>query len=42
MMVDARLCGVFSVKLPVTSLATSCAWYNRVFGYDVEVEFPRR
>lgn len=39
-MVDARLCGVATVKLPVASLETSRAWYDRVFGYDVELEFP--
>lgn len=35
-----RLCGVAAVKLPVGSLAVSRAWYDRVFGYAVELEFP--
>lgn len=38
-MVDARLCGVSAVKLPVTSLAASRAWYDRVFGFEIAFEF---
>lgn len=35
-----QLAGVFAVKLPVTSLAVTRAWYERVFGYVVALEFP--
>lgn len=38
-MVVPQLCGVSAVKLPVSSLASSRAWYDRVFGYTVELEF---
>ncbi len=39
-MVDPTLQGVFSIKLPVASLAASRAWYDRLFGYSVTLEFP--
>lgn len=39
-MVVPQLCGVRAVKLPVRSIAASVAWYDRVFGYVVELEFP--
>jgi catechol 2,3-dioxygenase-like lactoylglutathione lyase family enzyme len=31
--------GLHHVKLPVTDLAKSAAWYSRVFGFVVRVEF---
>ncbi|MGI5128456.1 VOC family protein [Pseudonocardia sp. CA-107938] len=31
--------GVHHLKLPVTDLARSLAWYRRVLGYRIEVEF---
>lgn len=39
-MVQASLRGVFAVKLPVSDLNASRAWYERVFGFAVEFEFP--
>jgi catechol 2,3-dioxygenase-like lactoylglutathione lyase family enzyme len=38
--VESSLRGVFAVKLPVSDLNTSRAWYQRVFGFAVEFEFP--
>lgn len=35
-----ELAGIHHVKLPVTDLARSRAWYERVFGLKVTVEFP--
>ena len=32
--------GIFAVKLPVADLARSQAWYERVFGFEPELEFP--
>ena len=32
--------GVFGVKLPVSDLARSRQWYERVFGFTVALEFP--
>lgn len=37
---EARLCGIFNVKIPVSDVAHSRAWYERAFGYRVEAEFP--
>lgn len=31
--------GIFSVKLPVGDLARSRAWYERVFGFEPDMEF---
>ena len=39
-MTDAVLAGIHHVKFPVSDLATSLAWYRRVFGFEVEAEFP--
>ena len=36
---DATLRGVFAVKLPVRDLARSTAWYERVFGFEIDREF---
>lgn len=36
---DVTLLGVFSVKVPVSDLARSRQWYERVLGYRVELEF---
>jgi catechol 2,3-dioxygenase-like lactoylglutathione lyase family enzyme len=36
---EASLRGIFAVKLPVRELARSRAWYERVFGFQAEVEF---
>jgi catechol 2,3-dioxygenase-like lactoylglutathione lyase family enzyme len=38
--VAPRLAGIFGVKFPVRDLATSRAWYERVFGLDLAYEFP--
>lgn len=35
-----ELSGFFSIKVPVRDLDRSRAWYERTFGYDVEIEFP--
>jgi catechol 2,3-dioxygenase-like lactoylglutathione lyase family enzyme len=35
-----HLAGIHHVKLPVTDLARSRAWYQRVFGFEVAWEFP--
>ncbi len=32
--------GLFGVKLPVVDLATSLPWYEKVFGFEVYIEFP--
>ena len=37
---EAPLRGIFAVKLPVSDLAKSREWYGRVFGFEVEFEFP--
>ena len=34
------LTGLRSVKLPVTDLARSREWWNRVFGWSAQLEFP--
>ncbi len=39
-MTTPTLLGVSAVKLPVTSLATSRRFYETVFGYVAELEFP--
>lgn len=39
-MVKATLQGMYAVKLPVSDLARSRAWYEEVFGYVPEFEFP--
>jgi catechol 2,3-dioxygenase-like lactoylglutathione lyase family enzyme len=31
--------GIHHVKIPVSNLARSRAWYEQVFGFDIEVEF---
>jgi len=38
--VAPRLAGIFGVKFPVSDLAASRAWYERVFGLDLIYEFP--
>ncbi len=35
-----RLTGIHHVKFPVSDLAASRAWYERVFGFEVTIEFP--
>jgi catechol 2,3-dioxygenase-like lactoylglutathione lyase family enzyme len=35
-----EITGIHHVKFPVTNLAASLAWYRRVFGFEVEIEFP--
>lgn len=37
---EARIVGIAAVKLPVTDLARSRAWYERVFGLRAVLEFP--
>jgi catechol 2,3-dioxygenase-like lactoylglutathione lyase family enzyme len=37
---DVRLDGIFAVKLPVSDLPRSRAWYERVFGLRLRFEFP--
>ncbi|MFC5728085.1 MULTISPECIES: VOC family protein [Nocardioides] len=32
--------GIYAVKLPVRDLVESRDWYERVFGFTVELEFP--
>jgi catechol 2,3-dioxygenase-like lactoylglutathione lyase family enzyme len=39
-MAEFELRGVFAVKLPVSDLARSVAWYERVLGFQAEIEFP--
>lgn len=36
----SELQGIYAVKLPVRDLAESREWYQRVFGFAVEMEFP--
>ncbi len=35
-----HLQGIYAVKLPVRDLSESRSWYERVFGFVVELEFP--
>jgi catechol 2,3-dioxygenase-like lactoylglutathione lyase family enzyme len=35
-----QLAGIHHVKIPVTDLARSRAWYEQVFGLRVTIEFP--
>jgi catechol 2,3-dioxygenase-like lactoylglutathione lyase family enzyme len=35
-----QLTGIHHVKFPVSDLAASRAWYERVFGFEVTIEFP--
>lgn len=37
---QATLQGMFAVKLPVSDLTRSRAWYEQVFGFVPEIEFP--
>lgn len=37
---ELRLSGIFAIKVPVRDLARSRTWYERTFGYVVDVEFP--
>ncbi len=37
---STELQGFFAVKLPVRDLTESRAWYERVFGFVPELEFP--
>jgi catechol 2,3-dioxygenase-like lactoylglutathione lyase family enzyme len=39
-MADPRLAGIHHVKIPVTNLSRSLAWYARVFGFRTTYEFP--
>jgi catechol 2,3-dioxygenase-like lactoylglutathione lyase family enzyme len=39
-MADIEFTGIHHVKLPVSDLARSREWYERVLGYTVEREFP--
>jgi catechol 2,3-dioxygenase-like lactoylglutathione lyase family enzyme len=39
-MADAALVGIHHVKFPVTDLARSRAWYEKVFGLTPSMEFP--
>ena len=39
-MADAAITGIHHVKFPVSDLTTSIAWYRRVLGFEVEIEFP--
>jgi catechol 2,3-dioxygenase-like lactoylglutathione lyase family enzyme len=37
---EAVFAGLHHIKIPVTDLARSRAWYERVLGFEVEYEFP--
>jgi catechol 2,3-dioxygenase-like lactoylglutathione lyase family enzyme len=37
---EAAITGVHHVKFPVSDLTTSIAWYQKVFGFEVIMEFP--
>ncbi|MBV8693660.1 MAG: VOC family protein [Actinobacteria bacterium] len=39
-MTNGKILGLHHVKVPVTDLARSRAWYERVFDLEPEVEFP--
>jgi catechol 2,3-dioxygenase-like lactoylglutathione lyase family enzyme len=39
-MTTRQLAGIHHVKVPVTDLARSLAWYSGVFGLRVTMEFP--
>ena len=39
-MANVEFTGIHHVKLPVSDLARSQKWYERVLGYTVELEFP--
>ncbi|MEU3838432.1 VOC family protein [Streptomyces sp. NPDC028635] len=39
-MTEPLLAGIHHVKIPVTDLDRSIAFYSRVFGFTVEIEFP--
>jgi catechol 2,3-dioxygenase-like lactoylglutathione lyase family enzyme len=39
-MSQLSLSGIHHIKIPVTDLARSRAWYERVFGLRVTMEFP--
>jgi catechol 2,3-dioxygenase-like lactoylglutathione lyase family enzyme len=39
-MTEAAITGIHHVKFPVSDLATSIDWYEKVFGFRVEIEFP--
>ncbi|TDV46849.1 VOC family protein [Actinophytocola oryzae] len=39
-MTDAVITGIHHVKFPVRDIATSIDWYERVFGFTFELEFP--
>jgi catechol 2,3-dioxygenase-like lactoylglutathione lyase family enzyme len=39
-MTDAAITGIHHIKFPVSDLTTSIAWYRRVLGFEVELEFP--
>lgn len=39
-MADLAFTGIHHIKLPVTDLARSRQWYERVLGLVVELEFP--
>lgn len=39
-MTEARLVGIAGVKIPVTNLTRSRAWYEEVFGLRAMLEFP--
>ncbi|NUR49007.1 MAG: VOC family protein [Hamadaea sp.] len=34
------LSGIHHIKIPVTDLARSVAWYGEVFGFETTMEFP--
>jgi catechol 2,3-dioxygenase-like lactoylglutathione lyase family enzyme len=39
-MADVKFTGIHHVKLPVSDLARSREWYERVLAFTVEREFP--
>lgn len=39
-MTRAAVTGIHHVKFPVSDLKASIAWYERVFGFTVTIEFP--
>jgi len=40
-MANVEFTGIHHLKLPVSDLALSREWYERVLGYIVEREFPK-
>lgn len=39
-MTAPMLSGIHHVKIPVTDVQSAREWYERVFGFEVDIEFP--